>query len=462
MLSLRKKAESRRHNRKKLNPNIHLDDEISTAEAVDGVTSAAGNDTRAASGADGDGKGFSESDPSMADLETTFATFNVIFDKLRSPSNQERLQASYELKNSLISLAREVSTEQFQRFSNVLNNKIFELIHGSDVNEKIGGILAVDTLIGFYVHTEELPNQTSRLANYLRVLIPSNDIEVMRLAATTLGKLAIPGGTLTSDFVEFEVKTCIEWLTTSPENSSSSSKQEFRKHASLLIVTALANNSPYLLYPYINSILDNIWRALRDTKLVIRSDAAVTLGKCLSIIQHRDSILTKQWYERLFKGCVYGLTLNTNEAIHATLLVYRELLVLRGSFLNSKYDEIYHSTMKYKDHKYDVIRKEVYAILPLLASFEPQIFTNKYLDQTMVHFLMVLKNLNASSANLSDKSYILVSIGDIAFEVGSNITPYMDPILDNIRDGLQSKFKNRKNFERELFYCIGKLASAVG
>lgn len=460
MLSLRKKAETRT-SRKKLNSNMHSEDDLSTS-TPNGVNSASANDTVVTNSTGTDSKGFAESDPSMADLETTFATFSIIFDKLKSSVPQERLQASYELKTSLISLAREVSIEQFQRFSNILNNKIFELIHGSDVKEKIGGILAVDTLISFYVHTEELPNQTSRLANYLRVLIPSNDIEVMRLAATALGKLAISGGTLTSDFVEFEVKTCIEWLTTSPDNTSSSSKQEYKKHASLLIITALAYNSPYLLYPFVNSILDNIWRALRDSKLVIRTDAAMTLGKCLSIIQNRDSLLTKQWFERLFKGCVYGLTLNTNEAIHATLLVYRELLVLRGSFLKAKYDEIYHSTMKYKDHKNDVIRKEVYAIFPLLASFDQIIFTNKYLDQTMIHYLMVLKNLNASSANISDKPYILMSIGDISFEVGSNITPYMDPILDNIRDGLQAKFKNRKIFESELFYCIGKLASAIG
>lgn len=462
MLSLRRKLESHHQSRKKLTSNSHSEDELSAASGQDGPNGLAGDGSRLNSGADGDSKGYVETDPSTAAMDSTFSTFNLIFDKLGSPNAQERITASFELKTSLISLVREVSIEQFQRFSNRINNKIFELIHGSSPNEKIGGILAVDTMIGFYAHTEELPNQTSRLANYLRVLIPSNDTEVMRLAANTLGKLAVPGGTLTSDFVEFEMKTCIEWLTTSPENASSSSKQEYRKHASLLIITALANNSPYLLYPYVNSILDNIWRALRDTNLVIRMDAALTLGKCMSIIQDRDTALTKQWVERLFKECVYGLTLNTNESIHATLLVYRELLKLSAFYLSGKYDEVFQSTARYKDHKYDVIRKEVYAILPLLASFDSNLFTTKYLDQTMVHYLTVLRNMNASSANASDKPAILVSIGDIAFEVGSNIVPYMDPILDNIKDGLQTKLKNRKLFEREIFYCIGKLASAVG
>lgn len=464
MLSLRRKTENHHRSRKKLTSNLHSEDDISNSSGPDitnGVGVSAGN-AQMSTAADSDAKLYGEADSSNVALDSTFSTFNLIFDKLRSALPSERIAASYELRSSLISLVREVTIEQFQRFSNKINNKIFELIHGSSTNEKIGGILAVDTLIDFYAHTEELPNQTSRLANYLRVLIPSNDIEVMRLAANTLGKLAVPGGTLTTDFVEFEVKTCIEWLTTSPENALSSSKQEYRKHASLLIITALANNSPYPLYSYVNSILDNIWRALRDTKLVIRKDAAITLGKCLSIIQDRDAALTKQWVQRLFKECVYGLTINTNESIHATLLVYRELLSLNSVYLNGKYDEIYQSSMRYKDHKYDVIRKEVYAILPLLAKFDSTQFTSRYLDQTMVHYLTILKSMNANAANSSDKTAILVSIGDIAFEVGSNIVPYMDPILDNLKDGLQTKFKIRKYFEREIFYCIGKLASAVG
>ncbi|CUS21363.1 LAQU0S03e00848g1_1 [Lachancea quebecensis] len=397
-----------------------------------------------------------------ADSDTTFLAFTMIFNKLKNPSAQERSTASFELKNSLVSLAREVSTEQFQRFSNDINNKIFELIHGTSSFEKLGGVLAVDTLIEFYAQSDELPNQTSRLANYLRVLVPSNDVEVMRAAAATLGKLAIPGGTLTSDFVDFEVKTCIEWLTTSPENSSSNFKQELRKHASLLIITAIADNSPYLLYPYINSILDNIWRALRDTKLAIRVDAAQTLYKCMAIIQERDFKLTKKWFQRLFEGCAYGLQLNGNEAIHATLLVYRQLLSLQGSHLQEQFDEMYEMTMRYKDHKYNVIRKEVYAILPLLASADPQLFTDKYLDHVMIHYLTLLKNMHASPTNNSDRAAISVSIGDIAQQVGSNIAPYMDSILDNVRDGLMTKFKLRKEFEKELFYCVAKLACAVG
>ena len=460
LLSLRQRAEGKHRTRKKLTHKSHShDDEMSTTSNTDSNHNGPNDSGRVITGSAGHIGKISFVD---SELDTTFSTLNLIFDKLKSDVPQERASGANELSTTLTSLAREVSAEQFQRFSNSLNNKIFELIHGFTSSEKIGGILAVDTLISFYLSTEELPNQTSRLANYLRVLIPSSDIEVMRLAANTLGRLTVPGGTLTSDFVEFEVRTCIDWLTLTADNNSSSSKLEYRRHAALLIIKALADNSPYLLYPYVNSILDNIWVPLRDAKLIIRLDAAVALGKCLTIIQDRDPALGKQWFQRLFQGCTHGLSLNTNDSVHATLLVFRELLSLKAPYLRDKYDDIYKSTMKYKEYKFDVIRREVYAILPLLAAFDPAIFTKKYLDRIMVHYLRYLKNIDMNAANNSDKPFILVSIGDIAFEVGSSISPYMTLILDNIREGLRTKFKVRKQFEKDLFYCIGKLACALG
>ena len=52
----------------------------------------------------------------------------------------------------------------------------------------------------------------SRFANYLRNLLPSHDVVVMEMAAAAVGKLALASGTLTAEYVEFEVKRTFEWL----------------------------------------------------------------------------------------------------------------------------------------------------------------------------------------------------------------------------------------------------------
>lgn len=388
-----------------------------------------------------------------------------IFRELTSDYKEERKLASISLFDLLVSLEHELSIEEFQAVSNDINNKILELVHTKKTSTRVGAVLSIDTLISFYAYTERLPNETSRLAGYLRGLIPSNDVEVMRLAAKTLGKLAVPGGTYTSDFVEFEIKSCLEWLTASTEkNSFSSSKPDHAKHAALLIITALAENCPYLLYQYLNSILDNIWRALRDPHLVIRIDASITLAKCLSTLRNRDPQLTSQWVQRLATSCEYGFQVNTLECIHASLLVYKEILFLKDPFLNQVFDQMCLNCIAYENHKAKMIREKIYQIVPLLASFNPQLFAGKYLHQIMDNYLEILTNAPAKKIPhlKDDKPQILISIGDIAYEVGPDIAPYVKQILDYIEHDLQTKFKFRKKFENEIFYCIGRLAVPLG
>lgn len=63
---------------------------------------------------------------------------------------------------------------------------------------------------------EEDPTKLTRFANYLRSVLPSNDPLITEAASKALGRLALPGGALTSEFVEFEVKKAFEWLQGGP------------------------------------------------------------------------------------------------------------------------------------------------------------------------------------------------------------------------------------------------------
>ena len=59
---------------------------------------------------------------------------------------------------------------------------------------------------------EENTTKITRFANYLRIVLPGNDSQIPILASKALGRLALSGGTLTAEFVEFEVKRALEWL----------------------------------------------------------------------------------------------------------------------------------------------------------------------------------------------------------------------------------------------------------
>lgn len=83
-------------------------------------------------------------------------------------------------------------------------------------------------------------NRISRFANYLRNLLPSNDIGVMELAAKTVGKLALVSGTYSAQYVEFEVKRAFEWL--------GGDRHEGKRHAAVSNITFEVIFSPTQLF----------------------------------------------------------------------------------------------------------------------------------------------------------------------------------------------------------------------
>lgn len=400
-----------------------------------------------------------------------------IFNGLRSPKEEERNRCAHELREHLASVARDVTSEQFNRINNDINKTIFELLHSKETSEKLGGIAALNSLIDFDSGVgEENATKTARFSNYLGSLILSSDITIMKQATRTLGKLATPGGTLTGDFVDFEANRAIEWL------QADNKQHENRRHSAILIISALADNAPTLLYNFINQILEHLWIPLRDTKLVIRTDAAVTLQKCMAILYDRDANSRKFWIKSFIDtasrilgdnndnldthtengnvsviSSANGTSNSVNNAasaalnflassssqpseyIHGSLLVYRELVRYHyDSYIQQKFELICESSMAYRNHRFAVIRQELTNIFPLLCRVNSEVYVEKYLHKTLHYYLSQLKknrNQHNETAN-HDKSAIFMSIGLISLEVGNHMATYLDAILDNIREGL--------------------------
>jgi len=74
-----------------------------------------------------------------------------------------------------------------------------------------------------------------RFANYLRNLLPHSDVSIIEMTAGTVGKLALASGALTAEYVDFEVKRALEWLT--------GDRQESRRHAAVSRTPVLFNQS---------------------------------------------------------------------------------------------------------------------------------------------------------------------------------------------------------------------------
>lgn len=297
------------------------------------------------------------------------------------------------------------------------------IVNGSDSNERIGGIYALDSLIPF--RGDDAGQKTTRFASYLRAVMRGSDTTAMVVAAKALGRLAKPGGTLTAELVEAEVKVALEWL--------QMERSENRRFAAVLILRELAKNSPTLMYQWIAQIFEVIWVALRDPKVLIRESAAEAISACFEIISPRDSQMRQLWFGRVYDEILKGFSLNTNEAIHGSLLTMKELLDKSAMFMNEqKYKETVEMVLKYREHRDALVRREVVLIIPILASYSPTEFASKYLHQCMLHLQGLIRKDR-------DRDKAFVAIGQIANAVGVAIAPYIDGILVHIQDGLTAK-----------------------
>ena len=297
------------------------------------------------------------------------------------------------------------------------------MVTSTDTVDKIGGILAIEQLITF--DGDDAAQKTTRYSGYLRAALRSNDNEVLIYAAQALGHLATPGGALTAELVESEVKSALEWLQTEP-------RQESRRFAAVLIIRELAKHSPTLLYPFVPQILDCIWAALRDVKVLIRETAAEAVGASFKIISARESAARQQWFSRMYIEVTQGLRNSSIEYIHASLLVLKELLAKGEMFMQEYYLDACEIVLRLKEHREIRIRSEIVTIIPILAAYYPDVFSQKYLHKFMTYLQGQLKKEK-------ERSQAFIAIGKTAVAVKSDIAPYLDGILVSVRDGLGHK-----------------------
>src|SRR4051812_46511272 len=147
-------------------------------------------------------------------------------------------------------------------------------------------------------------------------------------------------GTLTSEIVEFEIKRAFEWLETKLE----------RRHAAVLVLRELAENTPTLFNIHVPAFLDHIWVTLRDPKEQIREAAIEALRACLSLVATRANKSRTDWYSKIFFEVQLSFKSGNDNAIHGALLVIGELLRNTGEFMSGRFKEVCDTVLVYREH----------------------------------------------------------------------------------------------------------------
>lgn len=371
------------------------------------------------------------------------------FLELRSRDASRQGTAATRIAEQVQALFRELAPTEFTRFYVEVQTRMSSLIlNGTDTHERTGGLYLLNALIDF--RGDDATNKVTKFHNYIKRTLEGNDTTAMVIAAKCLGRLATPGAAYSTELVEAQVGQAMEWLT--------SERNENRRFAAVLVLRELAKHSSTLIRHHIPMILAAIWEALRDPKVVIRETAAEAVSQCFRALSARDQQDRQACLTQMYNEAQNGFRRGTVESTHASLLVYRELLLQGGMFMHPKYKDVCERVLlqQHRENKDATIRRTVVDIIPTLASYAPKEFCQNYLARSMSHLQTLLKDPK-------QRNTAFVAIGNIATAVGSQIAPYLDTILLHVREALSVKNRGKvTGDEAPIFECISMISIAVG
>lgn len=378
-----------------------------------------------------------------------FSQTDQIFQGLKNKNAEARLQSAQELRRYLSTAVAEMSSDAAAKlWDDNINRRLFELTHSQNPAEAYGGLVAIDHLLD--IEGEEnidAKRNHFRFWNYVKHLLPNHDVNLMVAASKTLGKIAEIGGAAFGErFMDKEVPAAIELM--QPD------KQESPRYAGVLILKELARNSPTYFHSHIAVVFDNILVPLRDPRVIVREGAAELLAACLEIITQRERHRTSYLF-KILQDAQAGLKQSNPDIIHGSLLTYLELLLHAGMFMKEMFLDTADQVLRFKSHRDHTVRKMVITMIPSLAAYDTQTFTEHFLHKAMGHLLTQLDKPN-------ERDIAFVAIGHTATAVGSDMKPFLESIMLSIKQGLQGRGRKNAPSGEPIFQCVGMLAAAVG
>ncbi|KIK08874.1 hypothetical protein K443DRAFT_655406 [Laccaria amethystina LaAM-08-1] len=373
-----------------------------------------------------------------------------IFAGLKSRNADSRIQSAIELKRFVSTTVAEMTSDAAAKlWDDNINRRLFELTHSQSSVEAFGGLLAIEKLLEIdQEETIESKRNLFRFYNYVKHLLPNHDVNLMLAASKILGEIARIGGAAFGErFMDFEVPAAIELM--QPD------KQESPRYAGVLILKELARNSQTYFHSHIGMVFDNILVPLRDQRVIVREGAAELLAACLEIVTIRERQARSPTLSKILQEAQMGLKQTQPEIIHGSLLAYRELLLHAGMFMKENFLDTAEQILRFKAHRDLLVRKMVITIIPTLAAYDTQTFTEHFLHKAMAHLLTQLDKPN-------ERSWAFIAIGHTATAVTSDMKPFLDSIMMHIKQGLQGQGRKNAPSEEPIFQCVGMLASAVG
>ncbi|EDQ92945.1 uncharacterized protein MONBRDRAFT_5088, partial [Monosiga brevicollis MX1] len=321
-----------------------------------------------------------------------------IFGDLSSKDKRLRDDAAVRLYRFVAKTSKRLDASELEVFMQQLLQEIARLLNTKTKHEQLGGIEAIDQIIRIPHSGVTTAVNCNQFGTYLRNVLPPtcNDLEVIKVAAEVLGRLATRGtGAMTPKFITMHSDRALEWL------EHTSTRSEAKRYAAALVLHELCKAQPTHFYPYIPKVMRHIFVAVHDIKLSVRVAASHTLRTCLKL--WRDRALYPSIYARIEEG----LSVKREESIHGSLLAAAAFVDLTGQYMQQThyfdsvrpcldpclscccrhfshllifgmvdFRQVCDAALQFATHKSMLIQREILALIPKIANASPEGFVS--------------------------------------------------------------------------------------
>lgn len=218
--------------------------------------------------------------------------------------------------------------------------------------------------------------------------------------------------------------------------SSAASKS---RAAAVLVLRALADATPALVYAKRTELVRTIWNAVCDVRADVRADAILAFKSVMRVVASRDHSEAGGVVDELAGRIIAVLKAESPAAdsVHGCLLALGTLLdnPFAGKYLRPRFPDLCHVALGFENDRDPLVRGAVASVVPLLAASSPMQFAvGGFLEEA---FCFLARVLRSEEASLEEQSAALVALGQTALAVGGeSFSRYLEDALVLVREAL--------------------------
>ena len=392
-------------------------------------------------------------------ISSSDARLTDFFSQLSSSNSSTRLNGATALKD-FIEIESRIGASMGHHVSwlELVRERLGVLANSTKSEDRFGCVAAIDKMVEVCEQdTEDTRKYILFFHTYINNILhaATEEIELAKEAARTLGKVIRSAGSIASRLLEEDVGFAC--------NLTKRGKNDQRLIA-VLVLEQLAVNAPTLFFRHVNDFFHHIFDVLWDEHVEVRVAAEQALYACFLLLDARKMIAhsngrddSDHWYKIAYNRAVLDLRQNKSDLrCHAGFVMLRALSKQGGSFMLQFFDDVFDILQRFCKCKTKVVRLSVLQVLAPLSQF---CSLGKLEEYLLMCINLIVREVAAKLPVAFE------SLGDLVFTCNSYFEATAMDVFKSQKENLLKVLKtglSPSHFCDAYLSCMANIASALG